>query len=39
MVLAGDTAQNICSGISFRFEDIKSMFYKLNENLLKEKKG
>ena len=36
VVLAGDTAQNICSGISFRFEDIKSMFYKLNESLMKE---
>ena len=36
LVLAGDTAQNICSGISFRFEDIKSMFYKLNESLMKE---
>ena len=36
LVLAGDTAQNICSGISFRFEDIKSMFYKLNESLTKE---
>jgi hypothetical protein len=37
LVLAGDTAQNICSGVSFRFEDIKSIFYNLNEGLIKEK--
>ena len=33
LVLAGDTAQNICSGVSFRFQDIKSMFYDLNLRL------
>merc|ERR1711871_601164 len=36
LVLAGDTAQNICSGVSFRFQDIQSMFYDLNLRLKKE---
>ena len=29
--LTGDTAQSIMSGISFRFEDVKTLFYHLKE--------
>ena len=29
--LAGDTAQSIMSGISFRFEDVKTLFHHLQE--------
>ena len=30
--LTGDTAQSVMRGISFRFEDLKSLFYYVNEN-------
>ncbi|KAL9962912.1 hypothetical protein ACROYT_G032063 [Oculina patagonica] len=30
--LTGDTAQSIMQGISFRFEDLRSLFFYLNEN-------
>ena len=30
--LTGDTAQSVMRGISFRFEDLRSLFYYLNEN-------
>ena len=30
--LTGDTAQSIMRGISFRFEDLRSLFFHLNEN-------
>ena len=30
--LTGDTAQSVMQGISFRFEDLRSLFYYLNEN-------
>ncbi len=30
--LTGDTAQSVMRGISFRFEDLRSLFFYLNEN-------
>nr|XP_043619819.1 uncharacterized protein LOC122591622 [Erigeron canadensis] len=41
-IFAGDTAQTIAKGIDFRFQDIRSLFYKefINNGLVgKEKKG
>jgi len=33
MFLTGDTAQNIMRGISFRFKDLKSLFFHYKESM------
>ena len=34
MLITGDSAQSIEKGVAFRFKDVRSIFYKLNEQLL-----
>jgi hypothetical protein len=38
LFFAGDTAQNIEKGVSFRFEEIKSLFHNLEQRRLKYKR-
>jgi hypothetical protein len=34
LFITGDSAQNIEKGVAFRFRDVRSIFYELNETLL-----
>ena len=38
LFLTGDTAQSIMRGVSFRFSDLRSLFFKANEQVTKTKK-
>ncbi|KAG8442714.1 hypothetical protein GDO86_011493 [Hymenochirus boettgeri] len=38
MFLTGDTAQSIMKGVSFRFSDLRSLFFYANRNIKKEQK-
>ena len=37
LFLTGDTAQSIMRGVSFRFDDLRSLFYDLNEEMKQSK--
>ncbi|KAM4705098.1 TPR and ankyrin repeat-containing protein 1 [Rhinophrynus dorsalis] len=39
MFLTGDTAQSIMKGVSFRFSDLRSLFYYANKNCTSERKN
>ena len=38
LTLAGDTAQNICKGVSFRFEDLRVQFNSMQQQQLRDHK-
>ncbi|KAM4689014.1 TPR and ankyrin repeat-containing protein 1 [Discoglossus pictus] len=39
MFLTGDTAQSIMKGVSFRFSDLRSLFYYANKNCVSDQKN